>query len=461
MTGLAPARARRELRRTDEGGQNVKLSKTISSLAILVFLGACAREEILTGERLGVREIFAGGQAARQGEPANRAQPIRLPAAVTHAAWTQRAGEPDHSIRHPALAAAPSLLWAARIGAGNDRRGRITADPVAAGGRIFTLDSRAGVSAISAAGATLWQRDLTPASDRPGDASGGGLALAGDTLFVTTGFGTLNALDAASGALKWTQKFDAPVSGAPTVTGGVVYLSSKDNRGFALDAASGRIRWQVAGIPDLSGIVGASSPAVAGNLVLFPFSSGELVAVARNTGRPAWRVLVAGARIGRGYSAITDITGEPVVTGGVVYVGNSVGRTIAIDLTSGRQRWSAGDGATGPVWAEGGSVFLISDEASLVRLDARTGARIWAVDLPYFTKERARRRKAVYANYGPVLAGGQLWVASSDGWMRAFNPEDGALLRAVEIPGGASSRPIVVDNVAYLVSGKGQLLAYR
>ena len=429
-------------------------------MALVVLLGACAREEVLPGKRLGLRDIFGGGQATQSVEPANRSVPIRLSAPVNYTTWTHRAGAPDHAITQPAFASAPQLIWAVNIGAGNDRRHRITADPVAANGIIYTLDSRAGVVATTDAGARLWARDLTPASDKEGDASGGGLALAGGTLFVTTGFGTLSALDASSGAVRWTQQFDAPVSGAPTVTDGVVYVSSKDNRGFAIDTASGRIKWQVAGLPDISGIVGASSPAVSGSLVLFPFSSGELVAVNRATGKKAWNVLVAGKRPGRGYSAITDITGEPVIAGGRVYAGNSVGRTIATN-TRGDRLWSARDGATGPVWVDGGAVFLISDEAKLVRLNASDGSRVWAVDLPYFTKQKVRRRKAVYANYGPLLAGGILWVASSDGQMRGFDPQDGALLRSVAIPGGASSRPIVVNGVAYLVSGKGQLLALR
>ncbi len=453
-----------------KGARAVKLSRTVTwggLLALVALLAACEREEILPGQRFGLREALPAAEEAAQAAearapevPENRAVAIRLPAQVNHGAWTHRAGEPDHSIQHPALSPAPQLIWAAKIGQGNDRRHRITADPVVAGGRIFTLDSRARVVATSSAGATLWQADLTPAGERADDVTGGGLAIAGERLFVTTGFGALSALDAADGSLLWTQQLTAPASGAPTVSGGLVFVADEDNTGYALDAATGRIRWQLAGTPDLTAILGASSPAIAGQTVLFPFSSGELVAAATSDGTLRWRAHVAGARPGRGYSNITDITGEPVVAGGTIYAGNSVGRTVALDL-GGRQIWSAEDGATGPVWVAGGSVFLISDEGRLVRLDARSGERIWAVELPYFTKQRARRRKAIYANYGPVLAGGLLWVASSDGRMRAFDPVDGALVRAVEIPGGASTRPVVVDRVAYVVSTRGQLLALR
>ncbi len=54
----------------------------------------------------------------------------------------------------------------------------------------------------------------------------------------------------------------------------------------------------------------------------------------------------------------------------------------------------------------GGSVFLVSDQAELVRLDAATGQEIWVKDLPYFRRDRGKRRKAIFAYFGPVLAGG-------------------------------------------------------
>ena len=151
-----------------------------------------------------------------------------------------------------------------------------------------------------------------------------------------------------------------------------------------------------------------------------------------------------------------------MVKGQVVYAGNSSGRTVALDLTTGEPVWSAQEGATGPVWVEGGSVFLVSDRAELVRLDARNGRRIWAAELPEFVPARNQRRlRDVYANYGPVLAGGRLWVASGDGRLRGFDPVDGKLSASVELPGGAATRPIVVRGTMYVVSQDGQLLAFR
>ena len=92
------------------------------------------------------------------------------------------------------------------IGTGNTRGHRLTAQPVVVGGRVFTLDSQARVSAFSTAGAPLWSADLTPLADRAEDASGGGLAYADGRLYATLGFGELIALDPATGGRLWNQR---------------------------------------------------------------------------------------------------------------------------------------------------------------------------------------------------------------------------------------------------------------
>lgn len=456
---------------SDPWGIVVKFKLSAAFLTSFGLLAACSTPEvILQGEREDLRspnpqtlgtDAAASAIASRDASAQqDGARPITLPRAVNHANWTHLGGSPSHQVQHAALSARPQLVWSASIGEGNDRKHRITADPVVADGRIFTLDSRAQVVATSTSGATLWARDLTPASDSSNDASGGGLAYAGGTVFVSSGFGVVSALDAATGKVKWQQRMDAPGSGAPAAVGGLVYVISRDNTAWVMDAATGKVKWRLTGTPSQSGVVGASSPAVTDRLVLLPFASGEIVAALRKGGTRTWSSIVAGERVGRAYAQVSDITGEPVVKNGVIYTGNSAGRTVALNL-SGERLWTAKEGATSPVWVSGGSVFLVSDENEIVRLDAQTGQRIWGTQLPYFTKQRARRYREIYANLGPVLAGGKLWVASSDGIMRGYNPVDGSLVVQTALPGGAATRPVVVNGTAYVVARNGKLLALR
>jgi outer membrane protein assembly factor BamB len=377
------------------------------------------------------------------------------------AAWTHTNGSPEHRIAHPALGAPSGLAWSVPIGAADSRRHRITASPVAAQGRIFTLDALAGVMAHDANGRPLWRADLTPSVDRPTDASGGGLAWEGGRLFVTTAFGQLAALDAETGRVRWVQDLGAAATGTPTVRDGIVYAVSRDGTGWALRADTGRIAWQVPGLPDTAGFVGPAGPAVSGELAVFPFSSGDVVAVYRRGGTAAWRGSVTGDRVGRALGAFGDVTGAPVFADGRVYVGNATGRTAAFDPATGERLWTARVGALGPVWPAGGSVFLVSDASRLVRLDAATGSVLWRAELPGFVSERRRRREAVFAHHGPVLAGGKLWVASTDGALRAFDPASGAPAGGLAVPGGASTAPIVVGGALYVVSKEGRLLAFR
>lgn len=453
------------------GDKAMKLTRVITGIAIAALVAGCSqKEEVLPGKRLDLRapldRPMTAGDENTDGTVGpdavvNRAVPLKLPAPVNHAEWTHRNGTPEHRITHPALAGTLTHVWSASIGAGDSRKYRITADPVVAAGRVFTLDAQATVMAHSTSGARIWSKDITPASDREGDASGGGLAVEGNTLYVTSGFGTLVALDAATGAERWVQKLDAPATGSPAVRGGIVYVTSRDSRAWAIDASNGRIRWELQGTPTPSVMVGGTAPAVSDKFVIFPYGSGELVAAFRKGGVRVWATSISGKRLGRAYARITDITGDPVIDGNVVYAGNQSGRVVALNLASGERIWTAKEGAYSPVWPVGGSVFLVSDEARLVRLDAATGETVWSVELPYYTRDKPRRRKDVYANYGPVLAGGRLIVAGSDGVIRSFNPVDGSLVSSVQIPGGATTNPVVVNGVLYVVSKKGQLHAFR
>ncbi|MEM9425751.1 MAG: PQQ-binding-like beta-propeller repeat protein [Pseudomonadota bacterium] len=419
-------------------------------------LAACGDQEVLLeGERLDVR----GNPIAT--ETVNRALPLTLPPAVANTSWTHVGGNIQHQLAHPALGSTLAQAWSVPIGQGNDRKHRITADPIVENGRVFVMDSRARLSAVSTAGRPLWSVDLTPVSDDPDDGSGGGIAVSDGSVYATNGFGQLTAVDATSGAIRWQHDFDAGAAAAPTVSDGVVYAVTTNATGWALSAETGRVLWQVVGAVADRSSTGAPSPVVAGPLVVFPFSSGQMVSAVAGTGAQTWAASVAGQRLGRASSVLTDLTGGPVFADNRVYAGSYAGRAAAFDATTGAPVWQVEEGAAGPLWVVGGSVFFVSDRNQLVRLDGATGETVWATDLPLFTRERIRRRKSVFVHHGPLLAGGRLLVASDDSLIRQFDPVSGALLGTQALPSGAATNPVVAGRTLYVVTRDGQLLALR
>ncbi len=430
--------------------------KWIMAAVAATLVSACAqREVILPGER----EELRGAEP--QVELPSDTKAIRLAGQTKNADWTHRHGTPKYRTSHPALSAAPALAWSANIGEGEKRRQRISTDPVVADGRIFTIDATANLTATSTSGARLWSIDMTTSGDKPNEASGGGLAYGDGKLYVTNGFGRMLAVEPSTGEILWEQRLGAAGNGAPTVFGDLVYIVSGDDLAWALDTDTGRIEWQLSSTPDVNNLQVPSAPAVTDKFAVFAFGSGEIQTAFRRGGLRFWDAGIQGQRIGRALSTVGDISGDPVVVGKTVYVANHSGRLVALDIDTGQRKWTQEEGALSPVWPAGDSLFLVNEQNQLVRLNAATGERIWVKRLSDFIKDRPNRQVKRYAHFGPVIAGGNLLVASSDGLLRSFDPTSGELIRSTEIPGGATSNPVIAGQTLYVVNKKGELLAFR
>ena len=136
-------------------------------------------------------------------------------------------------------------------------------------------------------------------------------------------------------------------------------------------------------------------------------------------------------------------------------------RGATLRLGSGKRIWTANEGPLNPVWPVGGSLFMVTDRNELVRLSDEDGSRIWGHPLPLFTAQKPKRQAEIVGHYGPIIAGGQLVLASGDGRLRFFDPASGQMIRAMDLPGGATTNPVVAGGTLYVVSKNGQLLAFR
>ena len=386
---------------------------------------------------------------------------LRLPSPQPVPAWTHQGGNAQHIAAHAELPSELTLSWSRRIGAGDGKRHQISAAPVAQGGQVYTLDSQSMVTAIDETGTILWQSELGKSSDALKDASGGGLAVGGTQLFVTTGFGTVVALDTASGAELWTQDLASYGGASPTGDDDLLYIAARDGAAWAIDTSNGRIKWQVAGPTVAASHIGGPGPAVSDKYAVFPFGTGDVLASFRKGGLRSWSSGLSGARLGLASTQVRDLTGQPVIEGSSVYLASSAGRMAAVDLNTGLRIWTAKQGSQGHILVAGGAVFAVSDAGNLIRLSKDDGALIWSTPLPKFTKKSVKSRAKIHAHYGPILAGGRLILASSDGLIRQFNPADGTLITTVDLPSGAASAPIVVNGTLYVLSTKGDLLAFR
>jgi outer membrane protein assembly factor BamB len=246
-------------------------------------------------------------------------------------------------------------------------------------------------------------------------------------VFVGSGDGALYAVDRRTGRQRW--RFDAgdAVTASPAVAGALVVAANHHGRIFALRAETGRLVWSRqsgAALPLNTYPAGgwdiwAGSPVVSGTTVVIGGPDGIIYALDLASGRPRWTHRTGGR-----------VRSTPAIAGGTVVVGSWDGRVYALDLASGTERWvhrTIGDTLdshaagfdrraiqSSPAIAEGG-VFVGSRDGGLYALDAATGERRWRFS-----------HRGSWVVGSPAVQSGVVYVGSSDGhFVQAVDAKSG------------------------------------
>ena len=313
----------------------------------------------------------------------------------------------------------------------------------------------------------------------------------------------------------WQFAAGSPASFAPAIVHGVIYLPAEDGTLYALDAATGAVRWQTDAtfaMPSASdGVLYYVSadeilvardlmtsqelwratpgsrfwtPLVVDDTVYYGGEANLLVARDTRTGEERWvsaqttaasrsaalvnGVLVVGSEDQNVYG-VDQATGEtrwqytlgdgngtiqtPAIADGAVYVGTFGGDQnafVGLDLQTGAERWrlegTSGEGfhAAG---AADGSVFVPSDAGMLRALDAASGEVRW-------TYTSTDMMKAA-----PTIVDGVVYAAGDDGIVLAIDATSGAEHWRLPLDGPIGFGPVLVDGHLYVGTGFGNFYA--
>lgn len=144
-----------------------------------------------------------------------------------------------------------------------------------------------------------------------------------DTLYVTSLDGTVYALSLDLSETRWT--FDGAKSGIAgnvAVVDGTAYAGAFDNRLYAVDAATGAMKWSVKGDNWFW-----ATPVVVEDVVYAASLDGKVYAVRASDGTPAWD---------QPYDTGDTIRSAPVVAGGGLVVASRDARLHKLDLATGQ-----------------------------------------------------------------------------------------------------------------------------
>jgi outer membrane protein assembly factor BamB len=437
------------------------LSRRLALAAPLAALSGCGLGDSWFGEH---KTPLAGKRVAvmesRRGLEVDKAAGrVTLPPPADVPNWPQPGGTAQHAGGHIAVAEKLTQAWRSDIGEGTGFRAAITAQPVIADGRVFTMDSDGVVSAYEVAGGRrIWRQETQGEDDRSTNV-GGGISVGGDTLYAATGRADLVALDAATGHEKWRKDLGRPARSAPTIVDNTMFISLLGDQVVSVSQSNGERLWAYQATSVETSILGLYGPAVSEGLVVAGFGSGDLVTLRQASGTVAWNDSLAAARGRNSLVDLSAVRGMPVIADGRVYATSLGGLTLALDLRSGRRLWEH-DAASGETpWLAGDWLFLLTADFRLAAISRNDGRVAWLTQLQTYADPEKQKDPIRWT--GPVLAGDRLVVASNTGIAQAISPYTGEVLGEQKLPDGVEVAPVAAAGTVWLIANDATLVALR
>ncbi len=435
------------------------MAGALMACSVLPSFGGKDKKAEEAAEKAGRVAMVLGDQQL-EATPELADQTITLPVARTPEAWPEAGSRPSKVVGHVAAGDALEIDWRRNAGRGSGRQSALTTAPVASGETIYVLDAAQTVRAFSVSnGSPIWEEKLKSGNRRDRIGVGGGLALSGDRLFVSSAFGRVFALDADTGSQIWVRDMEAPMTGAPTVKDGRVFVTSNNNEVFALNYDTGVPIWSDQAIAETARVLGSPSPAAVEDIVVVPYSSGEIIAYLASNGRRLWTDALSMPGRFTPISSINDIAARPLLAGGLVIAANQSGVTVAIDGRSGNRVWAQAIGSTQAPALAGEYLFVMGTDGTLAALNAGNGQVYWVRALDGFRKMKKQKGRISYA--GPIIASGRIVVISSRGDLLALDPQTGEEVASLKLGDAVYLEPIAVGDRLFVLTDGARLIAIR
>jgi len=232
---------------------------------------------------------------------------------------------------------------------------------------------------------------------------------------VGTAAGDVVAVDAETGAQRWSVSTRGAITTNIAIADGIVYAGSQDTSLYALDLTSGAELWK-----QTMGAQIMSSPAVADGVVVSGSRGTEVRGFAAASGEQLWSLSMG--------SSWADASVH--IDNGTAYFGSSAaGQVVGADLHTGAEVWRSSVG--GWPWArptaDGLTVYATTGrtsdhepwDAAVYALDRDTGTIVWSA-----ATGPALDWRPAGASYGamtsPALTERLVIVSGLDGVLYAF-----------------------------------------
>lgn len=374
--------------------------------------------------------------------------------------WLQNEANAQHLMPNAKVGSDFSKEWKADFGTGSSKREILMSKPLIKGQTVYTLDAEGMLSAFELeTGKNLWRVELVPENNNIGNTAlkGIGLALEGNTIYITTGYGVVVAASAKDGSKIWENNLKTPLRIAPVAAGNKVFVQSVDNHFYALSSKTGEVAWTydiaMENTTVVGGAMAAYNPAL--DMVVTGFSNGEIQAFGATIGTPLWSESLIDNRYIYSSTYLHPIKASPVIDGERLYALGSADTLAAVDMRSGKRLWDKKIGGTLTPLLSGNTLFVVTNSNELTAINKANGDVLWSSALELGEKPE---KITVHA---PVMLNNNIIVALSDGNVLVYNPKNGKLVNKVDLDEKLNSAPVAGQGYILFITSNAKLIAYK
>lgn len=333
--------------------------------------------------------------------------------------------------------------------------------PAISGSRIYVASPRGTVSALDAgSGDVRWEmqvQDLYSKEERRAmfpdgmDVITGGVGVGGDLAVVGIVGGEIVALNRSDGSVAWRASTTSEVLAPPAVDQDLVIAQSVDGKVAAYDALDGSREWlYTTSVPRLT-LRGTATPLLLEDLVITGFANGRVIGLDRQQGLPVIDERIAVAQGKSDLERLVDVDGRMVMRQGRLFAASYQGNVVAIDLSEGRAGWKRPISSLAGLGEGFGNIYVAHTNGRITALNMENSEEVWGTD--------ALMHRDITA---PVSISSYIVVGDFDGYIHLLAQSDGRFVgRTKAGSGGIISPPVVEGRRIYVMDKKGRLSAYE
>ena len=272
---------------------------------------------------------------------------------------------------------------------------------------------------------------------------------------MADGYGQVKLLSSLDGTTIWEKNINLPILSAPIIYRGYIYFITLNNTIYSLDIKTGDIKWTFQTVFDDKKSLFSGVPAATENIIIAPFSNGEIIAFLYDTGQIIWTENTSKISSLSNFD-IKDIAANPVISGDKVYTISNNGRLVATNLTNGSLAWSLEmSGSNSPI-VSNLQLYLIDNEARLMCINKLSGEIYWYTQLD---KNKNGKKSGKLNNWmGPYLINGLLYVLSKHGELICVSPVTSEILSTENINiSDISIKPVILSKYMFIMDNNSNI----